>query len=104
MSRLVADTRIKFEATFKDQDGTLIDLTDSTVLLRYKVQSISAPVTVTEKAASITDAAGGVAEYVMADDELVAGLLEYEWQVTDGAGKVFIQDEPFYRTVRAELT
>ena len=101
MSRvIVADTRPTFQLTAKDQDGTAIDLTSASILLRYVIHAASGKTGPTEQAGSIDDAAAGIGSYQAADDELTAGDMEYEWQVTDGAGKVFIQDEPLHITVR----
>jgi len=80
------DTGSTLEVTCKDDaTGVVIDLTGFTqILLRYKIDTSA----VQEKAMTITNAVGGVAEYKFLAAELLAGGGNFtgEVRITDGAG------------------
>lgn len=79
------DTGSKLEVTCKnDADKSVIDLTGSTVKARWKDKAGA----VVEKNMTITDAAGGVAEYQFAAGELEAGTTGYEIEITDAQSSV----------------
>lgn len=79
------DSGSKLEVTCKnDADKSVIDLTGATVKARWNDKSGL----VVEKTMTITDAAGGVAEYQFAAGELEAGTTGYEIEITDAAGGI----------------
>jgi hypothetical protein len=97
---LVAGSRPTFTSTLKDPDGVVVDIDGATTKFRYSI----AGATVVERDGSIDDGPNGVTSYQFIADELTAGQLRYEWEVTDGAGKIYTQDQPKYRDVRPALT
>jgi len=79
------DSGSKLEVTCKnDADKSVIDLTGATVMARWKDKAG----TVVERTMTVTDAAGGVAEYQFAAGELEAGTTGYEIEITDAQGGV----------------
>jgi len=79
------DTGSKLEVTCKnDSDKSVIDLTGSTVKIRWKNLAGA----VQEKTMTVTNAAGGVAEYQFAAGELEIGRNSYEIEITDSGGGV----------------
>ena len=100
-----ADTGSKLIVTCKNEDtGTVIDLTGSTVKLRY---SIDGAATV-EQTMTITNPTGGIAEYIFGTDELAVGAIspstmEAEVEIMDGGGKIITQLEPFFFKIRSRL-
>jgi hypothetical protein len=83
--QLVAgDTASKRRVTCFDNDtGLPIDLTGSTVKLKWKSGT-----TLVEKTMAIVDAAGGVAEYQFLADEIIVPNMAFEVEITDSAGKI----------------
>lgn len=99
MSFVAGDTGSKLELTCKDNDaGTVIDLTGSTVVLKWKDAG-----SLIDKVMTITDAVAGIVEYQFLADELIAPKMRFEVQITDGTGKVLHSLELLRETVRAAL-
>jgi|WetSurSiteA1Bulk_404760.scaffolds.fasta_scaffold16651_2 hypothetical protein len=92
MAEFVAgDTNSKIRFTFKKaSDGSALDLSGATVDLRWK---IGAGI-LTTSAMTVTDAAGGVAEYLFTTGQLVAGTLTAEGRVTSGGKFVTTLEQP----------
>ena len=79
------DSGSKLEVTCKnDSDKSVIDLTGATVKIRWKDKAGS----VVEKTMTVTNAAGGVAEYRFAAGELEPGTTGYEIEITDALGGI----------------
>ncbi|MDQ6989208.1 MAG: BppU family phage baseplate upper protein [Mariprofundaceae bacterium] len=97
---VASDTGSKLVVTCKNADtNAVISLSGATVTLRYSINGQA----VQAKTMSITDAAGGVAEYQFAAGDLVDGELHAEVEITDASGFVITQLIPFRLTVRAKL-
>ena len=80
------DTGSKLQVTCKnDADNTVIDLTGSTVKLKWK-NSVGTLVT---KTITITNAVGGIAEYQFGTSELYAGTMYFEIEIADASSKIF---------------
>ena len=96
-----ADTGSKLEVTCKnDDDKSVIDLTGATVKIRWKNLAGS----VQEKAMTVTNAAGGVAEYEFAASELEEHRQAHEIEITDSGGKVITSLNPVTVTIRKKLS
>ena len=83
----------------KDNANAIINLTGATVLLKY---SISGAALVT-KTMSVPTPTNGKAEFEFLTPDLTVGEMKGAVEVTDSAGKVFTQLDPFTRTIRAKL-
>lgn len=95
---VAGDTGSKLEVTCqKNSDGSVINLTGSTVTLQWKDKAG----VLVEKVMTITDAVNGIAEYQFAADELVAPLMHFQVKITDASGKVLHSLELIRETVRA---
>lgn len=84
------DTKNALKATLTAPDGTPRDLTDATVVFVARVRHSPAPVI--SRQATITDATAGKVRFAfMAGDDLSAGEMLAEFQVTytDGAKETF---------------
>ena len=102
MADIVTGSAPTFRATFNDQDGVVIDLTDATVKLRYTIAGGE----LVEKTASITDATGGVAQYAVpvASELDTPGPMIREWELTTSGGAVHRSPSRFFSTIRAALS
>lgn len=70
----------KIRRTLKREDGTVVNLTGASVVFRMRPRGGALKV---NAAATVVDAAGGVAEYAWAvNDTDTEGLFEAEWAVT----------------------
>ena len=98
------DTDSKLEVTCKNQDGSAIILTGSTVKLYWKTTSDTR---VKSAVMTVTDAAGGVAEYTFTVDgdnyDLTHGGLEVEIEITDSSGNVVTSMTKLKYSVRRRL-
>ena len=97
---VAADTNSKLRISLtKKSDSTALDLTGATVNLKWKIGAGS----LTTSAMTITDAAGGVCEYLFTSGQLVAGTMYVEAEITSAA-KVVTTLEIGTFVVRAKLT
>jgi hypothetical protein len=98
-SFVAGDTDSVLTVTCKRADtGAVINLSAATVALSWRVDGG----TLVTKSMTITDAPNGVCTYTFAVDELVAGIMQAEVEVT-AAGKKVTSVEPFSFTVRPRL-
>lgn len=94
------DTGSKFVHTCKDDDtDSPINLTGSTVLLRWK----NAAGTIVEKTMTITDAANGVVEYQFLANELFSPQMTFEVKITNSSSNVLHSLELLRESVRGPL-
>ena len=82
---VAGDTGSILEVTCKnDDDNTAINLTGCTVALQWKgIDGV-----LVSKTMTVTNAAGGVAQYQFATAELFSGAMEFEVKITDVNSKV----------------
>ena len=98
---VAGDTGTTLAVTCKDKDTkSIINLTGKTAKLRYKIGSGSLQV----KTMTVTDAAGGVAEYLFLTGELIAGLMTAEVQIIDSLSREITQIDPFEIMIRKRLS
>lgn len=101
MSFVSGDTGSKLEVTCKDDDtGVVINLTGSTVKLKW----LDAADALQTKTMTITDAVGGIVEYLFLADELIASQMKFEVEITDAVGKVLHSIELIRENVREVLS
>lgn len=98
------DTGTQLSITLKKRKTLqLIDLTDATVRLKWRIDGAA----LVTRVMTIVDAAGGVATYQFADGELTAvpfgSTLTAEVEVTDAAGKILTGLTPIELKVRAKV-
>lgn len=80
-----SDTGSTLRITCKDnRTGTAIDLTGSTVSLRW----LGAGGVLVSRTMTIVTALSGIAEYKFVANELIPGIVNFEVQILDGAGFV----------------
>jgi hypothetical protein len=93
---LTQGDQVLFKATIKKRsDGTIINLSGYTIKFRYWFDSRP----ITEVAATISDAANGIAQYQFTSGLSHSGLLHWEWKVSDGTYPV-MSDESWSIPVR----
>jgi len=81
------DTSPTMLATLKDGDGTLIELSGSTV--RFHMRPLGSDSTTVDAAASVYDYDAGQVSYAWsASDTATAGLYEAEFEVTNTEGTI----------------
>lgn len=97
---VAGDTGSILEVTcLNDSDNTAINLSGCTVTLQWKaVGGVRVSKTMT-----ITDAAGGVAEYQFLANELYHGVMKFEIKITDVNSKVIRSLDLLEETVRRAL-
>lgn len=94
------DTGSKLQVTCKnDVDNTVIDLTSSSLKLKW----VNAAGVLQSKSMTITNASGGVAEYLFVTGELEKGTVDFEVEITTG-GLIMSNLALLGVEVRAELT
>lgn len=97
---VAGDTGSKLVVTIVDNgDGTAVDLTGATVNLRWRANR--SVVVVGPKDMTVTDAPGGIAEYLFEATELVAGIMEFEVEVIDAQARKVRNLAPIVERVRA---
>ena len=90
------DTGSTLRVTCKDVSGVVINLTGATARLKWrKVDKTLASVVMT-----ITNAAGGVAEYQFVAGELYDPGMDFRTEITDATGKILKNINTIYKTVR----
>ena len=96
------DTGSELEVTCKDDDsGVVIDLTGSTVRLKW----LDASDSLQSKTMSIVGAAtDGVAKYKFLADELIPPQMHFEVEITDAGGFVLHNLELIRESVREALS
>lgn len=100
MSFVSGDTGSKLEVTCKDDDtGLVIDLTGSTVKLKW-LDIVKALQT---KTMTITDAINGIAEYQFLANELFGRQMKFEVEITDSGGEVLRNIELIRESCRRAL-
>lgn len=98
---VTGDTGSKLQVTCKDNDsGAVIDLTGATVTLRWQNKLG----VVQNKTMTITNAAGGVAEYEFLAGEISYPKMSFEVRIVDSGGKEITNLEPIELVVRTRLT
>jgi hypothetical protein len=97
---VTGDTGSRLVCTVKDKStGTARNLTGAAVKLRWRDNDR----VVVTKTATVTDAAGGVCEYVFGAGEIIAPSMKIEVEVTDNTGKVTTSVDTIDLTVREEI-
>lgn len=100
MSFVAGDTGSSLRVTCRDDDtGTTIDLTGSSVRLQWDDETG----TLQSRAMTVVDALGGEAEYQFDAADLVAGVMRFEVEITNAAGKVLRSLSLLRETVRDAL-
>lgn len=95
------DTGSKLEVTCKDDaDKSVIDLTGATAKVRWK----NGAGQLVEKAMTVTNAAGGIAEYQFAAGELEPGTMGIEIEITDSGGDIIKNLSLILARVREKLS
>ncbi len=95
------DTGSKLEVTCKDDaDKSVIDLTGATIKIRWKNKASQ----LVEKAMTVTNPTGGVAEYQFAAGELEAGTTGFEIEITDSGGDIIKNMSLILARVREKLS
>lgn len=96
---VTGDTGSKLVVTVADNDtGAAVDLAGSTVRFRWEGNA-----SMVTRTATVTNSAGGVAEYQFAAGEIIAPKMKIEVEVTDGIGQVVTSTDLIELTVREEL-
>ncbi len=99
---VAGDTGSKLKVTCKnDADSSVINLTGSTVKLKWKD---SGGTLQTKTMTVLTPATNGQAEYQFAANELYAGTVNFEVEITDSGGKIIRSLDVIVEKVRAALT
>jgi hypothetical protein len=83
-----------------DSDGTAINLTGSTVVLRWFNRATEA---VIEQTMTLVTPASGICSYQFAAGELVSPSMAFEVKITDGSGKVIRSLNLLNEAVREKL-
>jgi hypothetical protein len=98
---LTEGDEVTVKGTFKKRsDSTTIDLTGASVKFKWRINRG----TVTEETATrIAPFANGQAQYQFTAGELPAGVLEWQWELTDGAGDIFNSDQDFSKRVKPQF-
>lgn len=99
---VTGDTASSLQVTCKDKGtGAVIDLTDCSVILRWRKLSDGTEV---EKAMSFVGSATlGVVKYQFEAGDLEAGKMKFEVEITDGSGHILTLTELIVANVREEL-
>lgn len=96
---VTGDTGSILSVSVKDSETALAkDLTACSVIFRW--EGVSG---IVSRAATITDAVNGVAQYQFAAGEIIAPRMKIEVEITDSAGKIVTGTELISLTVREEL-
>jgi hypothetical protein len=97
------DTGAELRVTCTEGDNeTPIDLTQATVVLRWKGSESDEAV---ERTMGVYgDSALGVATYVFQANELVSPMMTFELQITDAAGNVRTSLDSFSERVRTRIS
>jgi len=97
---VTGDTGSRLILTVKDRSTeTARNLTGATVKVRWRDNDRQ----LVERDASVTDATGGICQYVFAAGEIIAPSMRIEIEVTDSTGKIITGVDPIDLTVREEI-
>jgi hypothetical protein len=100
MSDFVAnDTASSLLVACTDDAGAVIDLTGSTVKLRWQ----EAVGTIADKTMTIVSAAAGTCSYKFVDGDLYAPGMAFEVKITDSSGYILRNQNLITVTVRDDL-
>lgn len=96
------DTGSKLRITCKDEDsGAIIDLTGSTVKLRWRT---SGGALIIKTMTIVPPTTNGIAEYLFLADELESILMRFEVEITNAGGDILTNIDPLYEPVRKRLS
>ena len=94
---VAGDTGSKLRVTCQNSDGTVIDLTGATVVLKWHdIAGLLVTRTMT-----IVNAVAGIVEYQFLASELIAKTMDFEVEITDSGGNVLRSLKPLYEPVRS---
>lgn len=97
MGLVSGDTGTVYQVTCKDdQTKAVIDLTGSSILLRWR----SATDTIIERPMTIANATGGIVTYQFATGEIISPVMRLEIQITDASGNVLTSKNRLRESVR----
>lgn len=97
---VTGDTGSILSLTITDKTtGSAVNLTGATVRVHWR-DAAGALVT---GVATITNAAGGLAEYQFTSGQIFAPLMVFEVEVTDSAGKITTGVDTITKTVREQI-
>lgn len=98
---VTGDTGSVLELTITDKTtGAAIDLTGATVRVKWR----DADGTLVTATATVTSAAGGLAEYQFTTGQIYAPEMVFEVEVTDSLGDVTTGVDTITKTVREQFT
>ncbi|MCI0488926.1 MAG: hypothetical protein L0229_20230 [Blastocatellia bacterium] len=100
MDLVAGDSGTTLVVTCKDKDSkAAINLNGKNVKVKWRANGGA----LQTKTMTVTDAAGGVAEYLFLTGELIKGILKGEVEITDSSGLVITQVEPFSLSIRSKI-